>query len=124
MSFFSQHKLIAILVVLVVLGGAWYLFSGSSAPAPTLTTTTVAGATSQDSSLVSTLLALRAVKLDGTILSDPAFINLKDFSTQIVPEPIGRDDPFAPLSVAPATSASSTHSAQIFSPRLPAQSAK
>ena len=118
MSFFSQHKLIAILVVLFVVGGAWYLFSGSSAPAPTLTTTTVAGATgsdSQDGDLVSTLLALRAVKLDGTILSDPAFVSLKDFSTQIVSEPVGRDDPFAPLSVAPSNTASSTHSAQIFS---------
>jgi len=120
MSFFQQHKLISILIVLALLGAGWYFLSGSPAPAPTLTTTNVSGATgtaAPDSTLVSTLLALRAVKLDGTIFSDPAFVSLKDFSTQIVPEPVGRDDPFAPLSVAPSTSASNTHSAQIFSPR-------
>jgi len=118
MSFITQHKLIVIVAVLLALVGGWYFLSGSPASAPSLTTTPVAGATSPaDQNLVSTLLALRAVKLDGTIFSDPSFLSLKDFSTQIVPEPVGRPDPFAPLSVSPSTSASSTHSAQIFSPR-------
>ena len=117
MDFFKQHKVLAILIVFAVLGAGWYFLSGPSAPAPTLTTTAVNGSSAADSNLVSILLTLRAVKLDATIFSDPAFISLKDFSTQIVPEPVGRPDPFAPLSVAPSNSASSTHSAQIFSPR-------
>jgi len=117
MSFFSQHKLIAILVALVILGGAWYMFSGSSAPAPTLTTTNVSGESSADKNLVATLLALRAVKLDGTIFSEPAFQSLQDFSTQIVSEPAGRTDPFAPLSQGATASASTTQSAQIFTPK-------
>jgi hypothetical protein len=117
MSFLSQNKLVVIVGLLVVVGIGWYMLSGSSAPAPTLTTTSAQGTSKADSDLVSSLLSLRAVKLDGTIFSDPAFVNLKDFSTQIVPEPIGRTDPFAPLSAPPSTSASSTHSAQIFSPR-------
>ena len=117
MSFISQHKLTIFIIVIIVVGVSWYALSGSSAPSPTLTTTDVSGAGVADQGLVSTLLALRAAKLDGTILSDPAFLSLKDFSTQILPEPVGRVDPFAPLSVAPASSASSTHSAQIFLPR-------
>jgi hypothetical protein len=116
MTFISQHKLIAAVVVLVVLIGGWYALSGSSGAAPTLTTTSVTSVSPADQNLVSTLLALRAVKLDGTILNDPAFLSLRDFSTQIISEPVGRTDPFAPLSASASASASTTRSAQIFTP--------
>jgi hypothetical protein len=117
MSFISQHKLIVALIVIVMLGVGWYTLSGNSAPAPTLTTTSVAGSSPADQNMVSTLLALRAVTLDATIFSDPAFMSLKDFSTQIVPEPVGRTNPFAPLSTSASASATSTQSAQLFAPR-------
>jgi len=121
MSFISQHKLIVFLVVIVVVGVGWYGLSGSSTPSPTLTTTQVAGSSPADQTLVSTLIALRAVKLDATIFSNPAFLSLKDFSTQIVPEPVGRDNPFAPLQTSASVSATSTRAAQIFAPRTSAQ---
>ncbi len=117
MSLISQHKLIAVIIVIVLLGGGWYALSGNSAPAPTLTTTQAAGSSPANSNLVSTLLALRSVKLDASIFSDPAFMSLKDFSTQIVPEPVGRPNPFAPLSTSASASATSTQSAQLFAPR-------
>ena len=115
MAFISQHKLIIGVGLLLVLAFAWYGLSGGSTSTPTLTTTGGSG-NAADKNLVSILLALRAVKLDATILSDQSFLSLRDFSTQIVPEPVGRQDPFAPLTVAPALTASSTHNAQIFSP--------
>jgi hypothetical protein len=118
MSFFSQHKLVAIILIVVVLVGAWYALSGSSTPAPALTTTPVAGSSSADQTLIATLLQLRSVKLDATIFADPAFMALQDFSTPIVPEPVGRPNPFAPLSSSAATPAtSSVQSGQIFTPR-------
>ena len=117
MSYISQHKLIVGMVIIVVLGIGWYALSGSSAPTPTLTTTRVAGSSPADQNLVSTLLALRSVKLDATLFSDPTFMSLKDFSTQIVSEPVGRTNPFAPLSTSAAASATSTQNAQLFSPR-------
>ena len=43
------------------------------------------------------LLDLRAIRLDGQIFSDPAFQSLRDSSVDIVLEPIGRVNPFAPL---------------------------
>lgn len=116
MSYFSQHKLIVVLVVIVVFGTGWYALSGGT-PSPSLTTTSVAGSSPADRNLVSTLLALRSVKLDATIFSDPAFVNLRDFSTQIVPEPVGRANPFAPLTTSVSVSATGTKSAQIFAPR-------
>jgi hypothetical protein len=117
MSFFSQHKLIAIVLIIVVLFGAWYALSGSSVPAPALTTTPLAGASTADQTLIATLLQLRSVKLDGTIFSDPAFAALQDFSTPIVSEPVGRPNPFAPLQSAVATPAvGSVQNGQIFTP--------
>jgi len=122
MASLGRHKLLLIIVIAVIIAGvAWYGLSGSSAaPASDLTSsaTTASGpAGSADQTLVSTLLTLRTVQLDGTIFSDPAFTSLKDFSTQIVPEPVGRSDPFAPLQDNTPPSASSTKSAQIFTPR-------
>jgi hypothetical protein len=116
MSFLSQHKYLIVIAVVIVLGGAWYMLSGSSAPTLT-STSTDAGSSPADQQLVTNLLALRAVKLDGTIFSNPAFLSLKDFSTQIVSEPVGRADPFAPLSSSAATSTTSTGNSQLFTPR-------
>jgi hypothetical protein len=100
-----QHKLLSLVVLLVVIFVAWFeLSSTPAAPTSLIMTTTVAN--SPDQQLVATLLTLRAVTLSGTILTDPAFRSLQDFTTQIQPEPVGRVNPFAPLSGAAAASAS------------------
>jgi hypothetical protein len=105
MSLLARNKLLLILLGLVILGVAWYFFSGSS-DTPDLLETTAGpaglSANPQEADLVQTLLALRAVSLSGTIFSDPAFMSLRDFGTQIIPEPIGRPNPFAPLGVSGA----------------------
>jgi hypothetical protein len=49
--------------------------------------------------LVSLLIELRSVKLDDSIFSNPAFRSLRDFSQELVPEPVGRRNPFAPLGI-------------------------
>ena len=118
MQWISEHKLLFV-VVIVVLGAAlWYGMSATATPAPLLVTSGATGSPSLDAAdqqLVSTLLALRAVTLSGTIFSDPAFLALQDFSTPIVPEPVGRDNPFAPLGRT-ATSSSSSQTQQLFTP--------
>lgn len=48
--------------------------------------------------LLSILLDLRRIELREEIFSDSVFISLKDFSQALVPEPVGRKNPFAPLS--------------------------
>ena|SRR3569832_167732 len=121
MSFITQHKLLAVLAVVLVMGGVWYGLSASSAPAPILTTDTAAdGSTvtsSEDQDIVGTLLTLRAVTLKGTIFQDPAYRTLQDFSTTIVPEPVGKENPFQPLTSPASTSVSASHQAQIFAPK-------
>ena len=111
-----QHKLILIIGGVVVAGIAWYAMS-PTAETPNVATTPVEKAgVPLDQGIVSTLLTLRAVKLDGTILTDVAFLSLKDFSTDIVPEPVGRPNPFAPLSSRSSATSSSTQGAQTFTP--------
>lgn len=102
MNWLMHNKLVFILIILVVAGGVWYGLSQSSAPPPLLSTTTADGSpvsqqASSDQEIIGTLLSLRAVTLSGTIFSDPSFATLQDFGTPIVPEPVGRPNPFAPL---------------------------
>ena len=120
MEFLSRHK-ITILLAIVVAGAAWWglssFSSSSSSPSSLLTTEGVDSTLSpQDQTLVATLLQLRSVTLDSAIFSEPSFTALQDFSTPIVAEPVGRPDPFAPLTSPADLSASSTHAAAIFTP--------
>lgn len=106
-------------LVLVSVFAAWYsLGSSSSVQEGLVTETFTSPASSAERDLVATLLQLRTVTLDGTVFSDPAFQSLRDFGSQIVPEPVGRPNPFAPLTqIAPAGDASSTRATS--TPRKP-----
>lgn len=99
MSLLSEHKILTLaLISAVVLAALWYGFSRGTPSSSLLTAQGTAGATNaEDQDLVETLLQLRAVSLSGTILNDPAFRSLQDFGTQIIPEPVGRPNPFAPI---------------------------
>ncbi|MCR4280775.1 MAG: hypothetical protein NUV88_00360 [Candidatus Kaiserbacteria bacterium] len=118
MSFITHNKWMLIGLGVLVAGILWYMSSGSSPSRPILSTDSGGASSPAEQSVVHTLLTLRAVTLSGTILSDPAFQSLQDFGTQIIPEPIGRSDPFAPLSsVSSAQSSNSTtKGAPLFKP--------
>lgn len=105
LDYFAGHKFISLLVIIAIIGGAWYGLNASFSPSSSssLATSTPAGGPGGD--VVSTLLALRSVNLNGSILSDPLFANLKDFTTQIVTEPFGRANPFTPVDQATLRSA-------------------
>ncbi|MBP9757994.1 MAG: hypothetical protein KBD06_05320 [Candidatus Pacebacteria bacterium] len=99
----KKNMLWIIVLVVVVVGGVWYGMSGGGVENAQLLTTDVVNdsgsptADTVDRDLVETLLTLRAITLSGTIFNDPAFKVLQDFGTTIVPEPVGRDNPFAPI---------------------------
>ena len=116
-NFILGHKILVVIIALLVAVGVWIgLTSTNSSGSDSLLTTEVVSEDGANRDLVATLLALRAVKLDASLFSDPAFTSLKDFSTQIVPEPVGRPNPFAPLNASAAASASSVKEAEIFTP--------
>ena len=115
-NFILSHKVVVGIIALLVAVLVWIGLSSSSSSSSTLLDTQTEVDT-PDQDLVATLIALRAVKLDGSLFSDPGFQSLRDFSTPIVPEPVGRPDPFAPLGNSVVINASTTRDAQIFTPR-------
>jgi hypothetical protein len=119
LNFLLTHKIITSILVVLIAVAVWIGFSSSSSSGGSLLTTESADNSIQDRDLVSTLLALRSVKLDASLFTDTAFSSLKDFSVEIVSEPVGRPNPFAPLSNA---TADTSKDAQFFSsnPTLPA----
>jgi hypothetical protein len=112
-DFILSHKIIVVILAILVAIGVWVGLTGTSSTG-SLLTSEIVDDSGPDKDLVATLLALRAVRLDASLFSDPAFVSLKDFSTEIVPEPVGRPNPFAPLGSGIAVSPDSTQSAQIF----------
>ncbi len=108
---FNQTTLMLILGSVAAAFLGWYLFLRDTTPAPLLTTQDLTVQGESDKEVVETLLQLRTISLAGTILSDPAFLRLIDTGTQIMPEPVGRPNPFLPLtrsgSTTPTTATSS-----------------
>lgn len=92
-------------ITLVILGGlllgviAWYTLAGrEEAPGLLEEKPVAAGQVSvEERAILDTLFQLRAIELSGTIFNSPTFNTLRDFRTEIVAEPIGRRNPFAPL---------------------------
>lgn len=96
MELLKKNKLILGVLAVALAGTAWYVMSDRST-APILATQQVRQ-TGSEQELVDTLLQLRSIELSGSVLGDPAFATLRDFGTPLISEPIGRNNPFAPLS--------------------------
>jgi hypothetical protein len=100
MGVLRKHKFLFLIGIVVIAGVAWFAMSGGtpSGDAVLTTTTPPSGAAgSAQRQLLSTLNDLRSIRLGAEILNDPAFLSLRDFGTDIITEPIGRRNPFAPL---------------------------
>ena len=113
-----KNKLVLIILGGIVLAGVvWYSFMRDDST-QLLQTKDLTIATSVDSDVVGVLLQLRSISLSGTIFTDPAFQSLQDFGREIVPEPAGRPNPFAPLNGAGIRASTSTATT---SARVPAR---
>ncbi len=116
MDILLKNKAFALIITVVIAGVAWYVLLPSSEQVLSSDTPISVGPLGT-AELVEGLLTLRAVSLDGSIFSSPSFQVLQDFTTPIVAEPVGRPNPFAPLGVDVAGTATST---QITNTRIPA----
>jgi hypothetical protein len=92
----SRTNIILLILGLLILGAAGYLLFGQSE-----TLGVLPAGVSPASEAELTFLALTAridpVDFDTSIFQDPRFAALRDIRTAIIPEAIGRFDPFAPL---------------------------
>ena len=101
----KNKLLIFIPLTLAIIGLAWWGLTSS--PSQLITPDLIGSGPEQQ--LLDSLASLKSVDLSGDIFKDAIFGDLKDFSTTIVPDPIGRQNPFGPLQgqaiVAPTTTA-------------------
>lgn len=98
MKIFKKYKnIIIVAVIIVIVAFSYNLFVGNTDNS--LLTSEVKGAKTSvlETDLLSILIDLRLIKLDNSIFSDKAFQSLRDFGQDIVPESVGRKNPFAPV---------------------------
>lgn len=99
MNFFKQNQTAILVIVIIIIAffAYTYFFTGNDESNAVLQTEQVSEVTPADQDLISLLLELKAITLDEAIFSDPTFRSLQDFSQELVNEPVGRVNPFAPL---------------------------
>lgn len=95
----KSNSTFLIAIALVIMGGLyWYFFIGKSEELP-LTPSSSVGSENPAQTKFQTLVSqLQPISFDSSIFSDPNFTLLVDLTTPVVPETLGRLDPFAPLS--------------------------
>lgn len=99
----KSHPLLIGIAAVLLIGALWFWLGGSSSRDGSLlgsSTASVSGnatITGVDRELQATLEKVRGIQLADPVLTDPVFLQLRDFGQQIVPEPFGRPNPFAPL---------------------------
>lgn len=106
-ALFSQYKNILYVGVAVVLvgGAGFYLLSQEPEPVDTaggtgaLNPQRAARIAQLEQELLSRLLELQAIKLNDDLFGSLSFQSLIDFHQPILPQPLGRDNPFAPVDI-------------------------
>ena len=98
----SAKILIAVIVLALIGGGAYYFYSSDTVPIP-LEASGANGTGSVGQDILDLVSRLDAVKIDPSLFSAPLFANLKDIEVPITPEVAGRGNPFDPIGVETGT---------------------
>jgi hypothetical protein len=94
----SKYKNIFLFILLFVIIAAGYAYFSGGDEGDILVSSNPSGTvTEAGRELLQLGATLRAIELDDSIFSDPAFQSLEDFGQELTPEPVGRQNPFAPL---------------------------
>lgn len=95
----KKNKILTSVFVVVTVLFLWSTLSGGgSVKSSSLLTSTAQSPRAQvDQDIIRLLLDMQSIKLDGSVFTTPAFVLLRDFGRDIIPEPVGRQNPFAPV---------------------------
>lgn len=99
MDFLKQNQtaILAVVIIIIAFFAYSYFFTGKEANNSVLQEEQVSTVAPADQDLISLLLELKSITLDESIFQNPAFKGLQDFSQELVIEPVGRVNPFAPF---------------------------
>ena len=97
----KKYKNILVIVTIVVVAFVAYsmFFAGRDITTNILTSSTVGPGiqSSVNSELLLLLINLKSIRLNDSLFGDPAFKELRDYGQDLVPEPLGRENPFSPI---------------------------
>lgn len=74
--------------------------------------------------LLLSLLKLKTIKLDDSLFKDKVFLSLQDWTIELVPQPVGRNNPFLPLGKNGPVVATTTVKAPVTTAPKPAATTK
>jgi hypothetical protein len=92
-------KVIMVVIALIVIGYIGFTYITEDAPANPdigLSAEAVGENSEIGRRLIATLDTISAINLDRSLLTSTIFTSLQDLSTEITPQPVGRDNPFSP----------------------------
>ena len=126
MTLLKRFKTLIIVIVLATGGFFVYAHFFGGGAEPLLSQAATAATSPADQNLITLLSQLKSIRLDNSIFTDNTFRSLQDFSQELVPEPIGRVNPFAffdgkvaPLSSSPTPSAQAASKQNLKLPQTP-----
>lgn len=111
-------KILIALGVLVVVFAVYRIFFTTQPDVP-LSSETVSGLPAEDGDLLSLLLQLKSITLSDELLTDSTFVTLQDFTVKLIPEPVGRRNPFAVIGAIESKPTASTTTASTTTPATP-----
>jgi len=111
----KQNKVIIIVLIVIIVGFAWYGLSDKQPSNSLLTNESRSSASAAEQEILRLLLDMRSIRLDSSIFENPSFASLRDFGREIIPEPVGRTNPFAPSGDTFTTSNDDEASNSVFS---------
>ncbi len=93
----SQTASILVIAGILVAGAVAYMMMSNSTPPAGTVSITGGPATESEATFVTLAGQLDSIVFNTAILSDARFLSLQDIHTAVLPEAVGRPDPFAPL---------------------------
>lgn len=93
-----RNIIIACAVIIGAFFGYSYFFGGDQNNGAALSVSTPSPESTVGRDLLIILANLQTLRLDDSVFRNPAFQALKNFRVELSPEPVGRENPFAPLS--------------------------
>ena len=90
-------KIIIPALILIVLVGGYFVFVRSDVSITSVALPPNPEITQAEREILSLLSDLRNIDLSDSLFNSEAFESLVDYGVELSPEPIGRDNPFAPL---------------------------
>lgn len=93
----KKNKIIIGILIVIIAAFAWFGLSDQQPTTSLLSNESRSSNSAADQEILRVLLDMRSIRLDSSIFENPAFASLRDFGRDIVPEPVGRTNPFAPV---------------------------